>query len=368
MHQPTDSNSRRSPQDADLVAVVDSWYAEAIGEGRNKSLNLGSGTPGIRSVDAQIAQRYPRGAVAARRSGVVRGLFWFMATVRAERMVCPLYSRGLAVFLLLEWLLGGDRRRVYLLEFIRPEPVGWIGRIKELVHVAFFRLVFPRTLAAAQVMTVWEGGAYADKYRLPQTVFQFIPFPVMLSPSEAPPVCDKAGAKVLSSGRAACDWATLFAAARGAQWKLTVVCSKEDKAAVERLNTDGNATVLCEVSEIQHERLLLDADVYALVLREQNASSGQVRLARAIEAGIPVVASNVRGLDGYLEHGVTGIAVPPLDASALRAAIDELVNDAEQRNRLRVTAYEAMRPRTLASFIQHIKAFCLRDQAHVPAA
>jgi glycosyltransferase involved in cell wall biosynthesis len=87
-----------------------------------------------------------------------------------------------------------------------------------------------------------------------------------------------------------------------------------------------------------------------------------VRLARAIEAGIPVVASSVRGLDGYLDHGVTGIAVQPGDISKLRNAVDALVASPQERQALRINAYEAMRPRTLAAFIRQIETFCLSDK------
>jgi glycosyltransferase involved in cell wall biosynthesis len=120
---------------------------------------------------------------------------------------------------------------------------------------------------------------------------------------------------------------------------------------------------MSEISGDEHQRLLLNASVYALVLREINASAGQVRFARAIEAGIPVVASAVRGLDGYLVNEITGLAVPVGDATALRIAIDRLTKDATVSNSLRLRAYEEMRPRTLTTYISEIKRFCLSAKA-----
>ena len=164
----------------------------------------------------------------------------------------------------------------------------------------------------------------------------------------------------MASGRAACDWSTLFAAARHARWRLMVVCSQVDRPLVERLNRDCTATVMTEVSPEEHARLLSTAGVYALVLHEQNASTGHVRLARAIEAGIPVVASNVRGLDGYLEDGITAVAVPPGDAAALRKAIDRLLDDRQAYRSLRARAYEAMRSRSLEDYVARIRGMALK--------
>jgi glycosyltransferase involved in cell wall biosynthesis len=162
---------------------------------------------------------------------------------------------------------------------------------------------------------------------------------------------------VLSSGRAACDWATLLSAARSATWPLTIVCSAEDRRGVDALNHDGRAHVLSEISHEEHAALLASAEVYALVLREQRASSGQVRLARAIEAGVPVVATLVQGLEGYVEGGVTALAVPAGDTASLRAAIDRLVDDPAARAELRHTAHLAMRSRSLEAYVEQIRTF-----------
>lgn len=54
----------------------------------------------------------------------------------------------------------------------------------------------------------------------------------------------------------------------------------------------------------------------------------------AIEAGargIPVVASRVASLPEIVEHGVTGLLVPPNDAAALREAVRDLLADPPRR-------------------------------------
>jgi glycosyltransferase involved in cell wall biosynthesis len=65
----------------------------------------------------------------------------------------------------------------------------------------------------------------------------------------------------------------------------------------------------------------------------------------AMAYGRPVVATSVGGLLDAVEDGVTGVLVPPRDASALRSAIDALLGDAGRRARLGSAAREAAEER-----------------------
>ncbi len=58
----------------------------------------------------------------------------------------------------------------------------------------------------------------------------------------------------------------------------------------------------------------------------------------AMAYGRPVVASAVGGLVDAVEDEVTGLLVPPRDASALRSAVERLLGDAELRGRLGAAA------------------------------
>lgn len=329
----------------------DGWYAGAL-RGR-----------GVERVDDAIRTRFPGWARRERLPGVLRGLLWFMVARGIDRTVCIFSSPGLLTFLALQMLSGRRRGQLFVIEFFRPEPLGWKARLKESVHTALCRWLLPRTLTAAQVSTAWEIDAYAEKYDLQPSQFRHIAFPMLLDPGELPaaPV-EPPVPTILSSGRAACDWPTVFEAAQDAAWQLVVVCSAEERAAVDRLNRDGRARVLSEIPAEEHERLLRSATLYALILREQRVSSGHVRLARAIEAGTPVVATTVQGLAGYVQDGVTATAVPPGDAAALRRAIDRLVADPAARMALRQTAYEAVRAQDLEAFVRQVGDLVLADR------
>jgi glycosyltransferase involved in cell wall biosynthesis len=54
----------------------------------------------------------------------------------------------------------------------------------------------------------------------------------------------------------------------------------------------------------------------------------------AMAAGVPVVATAVGGLPELLEHGRTGLLVPPGDAAALAAALRQLLADPQRARRI----------------------------------
>ena len=58
----------------------------------------------------------------------------------------------------------------------------------------------------------------------------------------------------------------------------------------------------------------------------------------AMAYGRPVVATAVGGLQDAISHGETGLLVPPRDPASLRAAIEQLLGDAELRGRLGAAA------------------------------
>jgi glycosyltransferase involved in cell wall biosynthesis len=66
----------------------------------------------------------------------------------------------------------------------------------------------------------------------------------------------------------------------------------------------------------------------------------------AAAMGVPAVVTNVRGCRQTVDHGVTGLVIPPRDAGALAAALLELLTDDEKRHRLG----RAARDKALAEF------------------
>lgn len=312
-----------------MKILAPDWYAEAIG-------------PPCESIEARLRSRLPGwlGALAGR-VGALRGALLFVVAGDADRVALVKKAPGTLAFLALEaWLRRGPRRVVLLAFLPRELPrAGW----RRLAYRAFFAVVerpaVRRGMLAGHVLTDWERREYAGLYRIDPERLHHVPWAFCRWGVEPPPFDAEQGG-VLSSGRASCDWETLFAAAEGAAWPLTVICGHDDLPRIKRLNRTGRATVLCEAPHEVHDRALREAALYAICLAEDGPSAGHVRMMSAVEAGTPVVATRVRGLDGYVEEGRNAVTVPPSDPAALRRAIDGLLADPGARRRLRETALE----------------------------
>ena len=110
------------------------------------------------------------------------------------------------------------------------------------------------------------------------------------------------------------------------------------------------------------ERLYGRAAVVAVPSRREGF--GVVCL-EAMAHGRPVVASAVGGLRELVRDGETGLLVPPGDPRALRAALEQLLGDAELRRRLGAAArerareqfsWEAITAKTLAAYERALAA------------
>jgi hypothetical protein len=221
--------------------------------------------------------------------------------------------------------------------------------------------VLRRSLRFGHVLTVWEKEHYAARYDMPVDRFVCVPWFLRWEKDIFPAGSDRRDSSVVSSGRVACDWETLFRAARDRNWNLTVICSRYDLARVEALGCFQNVRILSEISREEHQRYVENAAIYVLCLQEEEMSSGQVRLMDAVRGGTPVVATRVKGLEGYIAHEETGILVNPGDHVALRNAIDRLLGNEDYRCRLARNAFDAAGKRTREHYLHHL-------QAHVAAS
>jgi hypothetical protein len=247
-------------------------------------------------------------------------------------------------------------RRVVLLEAFwakGPWSRGWKRRLYP-VYLRVIGLLLRRSILVAHVLSAWERDHYSAILGLRRDRVCFVPFPLGLDHQESLGN-EPTGTLVMASGRAACDWATLFDAARAASWPVTVVCGAHDWADVKRLNSDGRARVLTEITPEKHDELLCRARVYVLSLAEQNVSSGHVRLGAAIRAGVPVVATAVKGLEGYAVDRVTAKVVPVGDPMAMREAVDELLADSEAWRALRRSAFAYARDHQMSTYLEEIR-------------
>jgi len=327
---------------AGAPVLVPSWYAEMLGEG-------------FEATDRAIEGNSPRWLVElARRVPAIRGILAFHRARDRPGSAVILGDPGTATVLFLEaW--ARRRRAVVVLELIPRRPD---RRIRRALHRAWSRtLLAPairRAMTAGHILSEGERDAYAEELAVPPARLVTIPWARSSGVAEreadgAPP---RAG--VLASGRAWTDWETLFAAARGREWPLTVVYGERYRQTVPRLNHDGRARQLCEIAPSEHAELLRRAAVYVIPLRADSPSAGQVRLMAATDAGAAVVATRIAPLAGYVSDGVSAVLVEPGDPDALAAAVERLLSSPDERERLVAGARERARRWTYREYFDAV--------------
>jgi glycosyltransferase involved in cell wall biosynthesis len=330
------------------VVLADGWYSWHLERVRPFTTWL----EGVPSPLARLAARF----------GPVRGILLFGASVRSDAVAMIRADPGWRSLLLLRALLG---RRPKLVAFhlldLRPRRGAIVDRLWRPVE----RWALRRALRAAQVMTERERHLLSARLRIPDERLSVIPFPWRTGPADHLPPAPPDGI-VLSAGRASCDWETLFAAAARGFWPLTVVCTRQDLETVAELNREGRASVLHDVPPEEVHALLRGSLLDVICLRESGHSQGQVRLLDAADHGVPVVATDTAGIREYVVDGETAVLVPPGDSEALAAAVERLLADAGERERVRRNAFARSQRWTAADYMDALGAL-LEDAAGAPA-
>lgn len=116
---------------------------------------------------------------------------------------------------------------------------------------------------------------------------------------------------------------------------LVLVGDGEQRPALEdqarRLGIEKAVRFTGAVPRDEMARRLAAADLFCLPSLYEGFP---LAILEAMAAGLPVVATAVAGVPEAVEHGVTGLLVPPEDADALARALGELARDPERRRLL----------------------------------
>jgi len=129
---------------------------------------------------------------------------------------------------------------------------------------------------------------------------------------------------VFSGGRSKRDFTTLIEAAAGIEAPVTIggQISPQDRKRLPR-------NVRAELSP--HEEfisLLRRSSVVVVSLDQTNRSAGEQTYLNAMAMGKPVIVTDTMGVREYVEHGDTGLIVPPGDAGVLAAALEWVLDPA----------------------------------------
>jgi glycosyltransferase involved in cell wall biosynthesis len=129
---------------------------------------------------------------------------------------------------------------------------------------------------------------------------------------------------------------------RGLQWAVIGPTdpAKADAVPPATLERAGreHVTLLGERDDV--DRLYAGIDIFVLASHREGFPRAAME---AAAMGIPVVATAIRGCRQVVDHGRTGLLVPPHDAAALADAVAELAADRDRRLEMGQAAREKAR-------------------------
>jgi glycosyltransferase involved in cell wall biosynthesis len=212
-------------------------------------------------------------------------------------------------------------------------------------------------------LLLWPGGDILDVYRryygeelLPPAVRVGRAFPVPSSPPQLPPLDPAAPLRLLYAGRlqrlkGVLDLVDACLRLPHDDWELTLIGADTETAPMGqsvRLTIEamsgGDPRIRIE-DAIPHEELQRRWTEHDLVVVPSTFEvCGNVAL-EALRAGVPVLATPVGGLTGFVEHGVSGWLTEGTGSGAIAKALTALLEDRGEVERVRSSgeAFEAFR-------------------------
>ena len=128
-----------------------------------------------------------------------------------------------------------------------------------------------------------------------------------------------------------------LATLRSQQWQLDLIGDGRLQARMRKLA--GALGIAARVHflgyQAEPDRALARAQVFVLSSRSEGFPRSVLE---AMRAGLPVIASNVGGVDEAVSHGVNGLLVSRGSVEALAAALAELITNAARRKRMGMAA------------------------------
>lgn len=195
-----------------------------------------------------------------------------------------------------------------------------------------------------------EVESYAEYLGVPRDRVRFVP--LQRGQIRVPRAENMDAPFLLAMGSAHRDYATLIAAVDALGIPTVIVTRAADAATLPH---SDYVEMRSGLSERECTELLACARLSVTPISNLTTASGQVTFLDAMQMGVPVIATDCPGTEGYITDGRTGLLVPPFDTGALQAAIASLWYDAARRAALS----EAARQESKARFSDEAAAAAL---------
>ena len=157
---------------------------------------------------------------------------------------------------------------------------------------------------------------------------------------------------IFSGGYSHRDFGTLLAAVEGLPARCLLVTPSLDR---ENAALSPNVEWILQLSRAEYARQLAAADIVAIPLTAQEYATGLSDLLLAMSAGRAIVITRSTGIEQYVQHQDSALLVAPGSVQELRAALEFLLANAEERRRLGTNARQRYQAEfTMRAFTQRV--------------
>ena len=240
------------------------------------------------------------------------------------------------------------RPKIIIAQLIIPQRP---ASLNQFLRETFIRYALKRVDSVIVYSTI-ESEFFEQRYGNGSTKFTFLPLGIELS-NHRPASDDH---YIFSGGRSNRDYATLAKAAAGLDCKVKIAAQRFNVADID---LPDNVETFFNVYGENFSRLMAGASIVVIPLERADESSGQLVLLNAMAFGKPIIITRSRGVQDYIRDGENVITVPRQNAFALRTELENLLNSAEERERLGSAAREAVQNFTIAKQGERVAA-CLK--------
>jgi glycosyltransferase involved in cell wall biosynthesis len=175
-----------------------------------------------------------------------------------------------------------------------------------------------------------EREAYSRWYNLPIDRFEFVPMQIPIFPLTETE--DTETPFILALGSAYRDYALFFEVVSRLGFRTIVIAGPR---ALEGLTIPPNVETPFGLKKTEIHSLMQRARFVVLPMVETGIVAGTVTLVEALAFGCPLIVSNRRGVEDYIQHNITGHLVQPGSLTELTNAIHTMWHNEALRDRLR---------------------------------
>jgi hypothetical protein len=174
------------------------------------------------------------------------------------------------------------------------------------------------------VLSEAEARLFPVTWGVPPARVHVTPFHWVLDEADVEEVPPRNGG-VFAGGDSLRDYGPLVEAARGLTAEVTIA-----SRTYERTEVPANVR-LSPLDPPSYDEAFRRASVIVVALEPRgDRSAGQQSYLNAMVLGKPVIVTDSLGAREYVEHGRTGLVVPPADARAMHEALDWVLDPANE--------------------------------------